>query len=419
MIRVSVVNLLMVLFVLSVAHTAQSAALLYTGRMEILITSGKACEGLAGTHDVSMAIRDDAGGSGVLAGYFTGGGITIGQFSGKDAGRLDVRYPFHDELRATGHVMSITRSDSSLVAELRDRHIDPASEDCNFDLARMELTRKVDGDADAGFVQLTGQFDAQMARSQAVALAQSSGHAVALPYFEKALVLADTFLPKGSDQINSYIVGLATSYIWLERLDDFNRLFDTRIITIQDETIRSVFSGYRVHSLLNAGRAALGREEYDAALVNFEQANKLQPQNREAIAAVLSVYVRNGRYAEAVSFLGRSELMLENEADRKDMRAAAAMVLFKKAQKDDENGHGPEAEIALKRAMELDPGSVYYLVALARLRHKAGHLDDAEILLAEGLERFTDTQSRDAIITARDKMRQTEMFLKKIRKAGS
>lgn len=419
MIRFPVVSLLIVLMVLSAAHAAQAATQLYTGRMEILVTSGKACEGLARTHDVSLALKVDEHGSTAQSGYFAGGGITIGKFSGKDLSRLDVRYPFHDEQRATGHVLSITRSETSLAAELRDRHIDPDSDDCNFDLARMELTRKLDGDADALLVQLAGQFDTQMTRSEAVALAQSSGYAAALPYFEKALVLADTFLPKGSDQINSYIMGLATSYIWLERFDEFNQLFDTRIITIKDETIRSVFSGYRIRFLMNAGRAALGREEYDTALMNFEQAHKLQPQNREAISAVLTVYVRNGRYAESVSFLERAELMLESEVDRKDIRAAAAMVLFKKAQKDDENGHGQEAESALKRAMELDAGSVHYLVALARLRHKAGHLDEAETLLAQGLERFSDTPSRDALIAARDKMRQTEMFLRKIRKADS
>jgi tetratricopeptide (TPR) repeat protein len=133
----------------------------------------------------------------------------------------------------------------------------------------------------------------------------------------------------------------------------------------------------------------------------------------------MSIHVRSGRYTEAVSFMEGAESALSNDADRKDIRTATAMVLFKKAQKDDKKGNGIEAEIALKRAMELDPGSVYYLIALARLRHKAGNLTDAETLLEQGLEKFTDIQSQNEIIAAREKIRQTEIILKKIRKVDS
>lgn len=410
------VSLLITLMILSLQGTAHSAVQLYTGRMEILVTSGKSCEGLPRTHDISLVLNEEGN---TLNGYFNGGAISIGRFSGNDPNRLDVRYPYQDDLRASGHFMSLLRSGSTLVAELHDRHVEAATDDCNFDHARLELTLTVDADAKARLVQMAGQFDAQMARSQAVAIAQSSGYVAALPYFEKALALADTYLEKDSDQINSYIVGLATSYIWLDRFEEFNKLFDTRIMSIQDEGLRSVFSGYRIRSLMNAGHAALVREEYDAALKYFEQANKLQPQNREALAAVMSVYVRSGRYPEAVAFLKQSESILKSENDRKDIRGAEAMILFKKAQQDDKDGNDPEAENALKQAVELDPGSVYYLIALARLRHKAGHLDEAERLLDQGLERFKDPPSQHEILAARDKMRQTEIFLKKIRKVGN
>jgi tetratricopeptide (TPR) repeat protein len=408
----------MALFVLSMTSSAHSAVQLYTGRMEILVTSGKSCEGLAGTHDVSLVYKEE-GGSGGLSGYFVGSGITIGKFSGSDPGRLDVRYPFQDELRASGHIISISRTDSNLTAELHDRHVDAAADDCNFDLAQLELTRSVNVDASARLVQMSGLFDAQMARSQALALVQTSGYAAALPHFERALVLADSSLEKGSDQINSYLVGLATSYIWLDRFDDFNRLFDTRIMTMQDESLRSIFSGYRVRTLLNEGRSLLGREEYEPALSSFQQAYKLQPQNRDVIAAVMSVYVRSGRYADAVSFLERSEPVLVDEVDRRDIRTATAMVLYKKAQKDDKAGNIAEAEVALKRAMELDPGSVYILIARARLLHKTGNLADAERLLDQGMVQFTGVQSKNEISAARDRIHQLEMILKKIRKVDS
>ncbi|MDA8429822.1 MAG: hypothetical protein M0T70_11260 [Geobacteraceae bacterium] len=419
--RLTAISLLMTLLILSLADSAQSAVQLYTGRMDIIVTSGKSCEGLSsGINDVSLAFTEEGGSGGVLNGYFTGGGITIGKFSGKDPAHLDVRYPFQEEERATGHYISLARSNNNntLAAELHDRHVDATADDCNFDLARMNLTRSADGDAAARLAQMAGLFDAQLTHSQAVALAQSNGYATALPYFEKALKLADTYLPKGSEQINAYVIGLATSYIWLGRLDDFNKLFDTRIITIHDETVRSIFSEYRVRTLLNAGREAMTRGENDAAQKLFEQAYKLAPQNKEVIAAVMSDYVRSGHYTEAISFLERSESMLTSEADRKDIHAATAIVLFKKAQKEDKDGNDPEAERSLKRAMELDPDSVMYLIALARLRHKAGSLAEAEKLLDQGMKRFSDLPSQNAIAAARDRMRLTEMFLKKLRSAG-
>ena len=419
MIRQTLFTLLTTLLFLSPAYGARSAVQLYTGHITILATSGKSCEGLTGTHDLSLTITEAESGGGGVHGYFVGSGITIGQFSGSDPAHLDVHYPFQDEFRSSGHYLSLTRSDSALIAELHDRHIDAAADECNFDLARLELTRSVDGDAAGRMMRMTGQFDAQLTHSHAVALVQSAGYEAALPYFEKALVLADTYFEKGSDQINSYIIGLATSYTWLKRFDDFDRLFDTRIMPLQDEALRSIFGPYRVGRLLAAGQMALRREEYDSALRSFEQAYKLQPQNMEAMAAVMSVQIHRGNYTEALSFLEQAEATLENEMARREIRSVIAMVLFKKAQKDDKDGKGTEAETALKRAVILDPGSVHYLVALARLRHKAGNLAEAEKMLDQGLEQFKDAQSQNEIIAARDKIRQTELFLKKIRKAGS
>jgi tetratricopeptide (TPR) repeat protein len=419
MIRCAVVSLFLALNIFLPARSVFSAVYEFSGRMELLITSGKGCEGLPKIHAVTLAFTEEEGDRGRMNGYFVGGEITVGMFSGIDPTRLDVRYPYQEELRATGHTASITRSDNTLVVELRDRHIDADADDCNFDHAHMELTRVVDGDASARLAQLAGQYDAQLTRSQAVQFALSGNYASALPHFEKALKLADTFLPKGNSQINSYLVGLATSYIWLNRFDEFDTLFDTRIAALPDDSTRLLFSEYRARDLMNAGRTALGRDDSDTALKNFVQANSLQPQNRESIAAIMSIYVRTGRYNDAINFLERSESQLENESDRRDIRGAAAMVLLRIAQLDDKDGKTVDAETALKRSLELDPGSVQSVIALARLRHKAGNLADAETILEQALKRFKDVRSQNEIIAARDRMRLAELFLKKIRKAGS
>ncbi len=419
MMKQSFIGLLLFSLCLIQAHPAQSSVHLYTGQIDILVTSGTSCDGVAGKHDMALVVTVDESGGPSLEGYFSGESITIGRFSGKDQAQLDVRYPFQEEKRAIGHSLSILRLDESLVAELRDRHAEEGSEDCNFDKARLELVQVKDADVTARLKQMANLFDAQFNRSQALALSTSKGYPEALPYFEKALSLAEAALPADSEQLTSYIIGLATCYIWMERFDQFNRLFDTKIAAIPDESVRSVFSAFRIRPLLSAGRSAMAKEEYDTALKNFEDAYKLQPQNSEAVIAVVSVYLRREQYVEAISFLERTGSILKSESDRKEVHSAMAMILSKKAQKDDKTGKADQAELALKRAMELDPGSVYYLISLARLRHKAGSLTDAESLLDRGDELFKDAYSQKELQNARDRIMQTEMILKKIRKAGS
>lgn len=420
MISHTAVRLSLVFLILSLALPLQAAVQVYTGQLEILVTSGKSCEGLAGSHDITLSVHVGEGASASVEGFFSGEGITIGRFSGTDLTRLDVHYPFHDELRAAGHNISISRLDQTLVAELHDRHVEADVEECNFDLARMSLVRSSIDNADALLSQMAGIFDAQLNRSQGLSIVQGGGgYSLALPYFEKALSLAEAHLPKDSEQINSYIIAVATSYIWLERTELFNTLYDTRIVKMGDESVRSVFSGYRIRTLMIDGRKALGREEYDSALKTFERAHELQPQNSEAVIAVVSVQLRRERYAEAITFLERAVKTLKNETDRKEVRNAMAMILAKKSQKDDKDGNGQEAELAMKKAMDLDPESVGYLIALARLRHKGGNLLEAEMLLDQGLEQFKDAASQKELQAARSKILQTEMILKKIRKVGS
>jgi thioredoxin-like negative regulator of GroEL len=419
MFRQMLAQSLMVLLVSAIPASAHADVRFFTGHMDIVVTSGRSCEGLSGLHDVSLALATDGRDGSTLHGYFRGSGITIGRFSGNDPARLDVRYPFHDEPRASGHYLKLSLSGDRLAAELRDRHIDAAADECNFDLARLELTRSADADASVRLSRMAGQFDAQQNRSQALDLVQSSGYQAALPFFEKALTLADTFLEKDSDEINSYVIGLATCYVWLNRIEDFNRLYDARIMAIKDEPLRTVFSGYRVNSLLMSGRAALGREEFDSALKDFQQAARLQPRSRDAVAAALSVYLRSGRFSEALSFLEGIATALESVDERRGIHSAMSVVLLKKAQKNDREDKLPEAEADLKQALVLDPASVHALVALARLRHKSGSLDEAEALLDQGLAQFTDEKARDEISAARNRIRVTEMFLKKIRRTGS
>lgn len=407
------------LFFSGIACTSFAAVELYSGNILIINSSGKACAEFKGEHAVDMVLRRDGGIPGV-SGYFEGEGLATGRFSGKAGERLAVYYPYQEEIKASGHFISLVTDGNLLQAELNERHIEESAEECNFDLARLTLKRVGDEPAaEARFKRIATLFDAQLARSEALALVRKGQNDEALLLFEKALSLADSVANPDPKQLAPYITGLASAYVRFGRFKDFNRLYDERIDGLTDKEGRAFFDGHRVRALMVEGKAALGREEYDVALAKFLPAYRLHPQGRDTIAAVMATYVRAGKFESAITFLEEAMKGVDNEGERKEMQEAIALVLFQKSKKDEKSEKSAEAESSLKKALLLAPDNFHYLIALARLRHKLGNLDEAETILKQGLGRFKNEDIRREILAARDKMRQTDMILEKIRQAGS
>ncbi len=402
-----------------IAGTSFAATELYSGNMLIINSSGKACAEFKGEHTVDMVIRRDDGSHGVN-GFFEGEGIATGRFSGNKGERIAVYYPYQEEVRSSGHFISIAIDGNMLKAELQERHIEETDEECNFDLAQLTLKRTDVGQAaEARFMRLSALFDAQLIHSEALSLVRKGRNDEALPLFEKALSQAVSVAERDRKPLVPFIIGLANAYIRAGRFNDFNRLYDERFDGLADNGARSVLAGHRVRALMEEGKAALGRDDYDAALAKFLQAYRLKPLGRDTIAAVMATYVRAGRLEDAISFLEETMKGIDDENERKEMQAAIALVLFQKSKKDEKSEKGAEAEISLKKAIRLEPDNFHYLIALARLRHKLGSLGEAEKILEQGLARYRDEAIRREILAARDKMRLTDMMLVKIRKAGS
>ena len=173
-------------------------------------------------------------------------------------------------------------------------------------------------------------------------------------------------------------------------------------------------AGLRVKALSQEGRTLLSHGEYEAALKPLMQAYQLDPQNMDSIHFIMAAYFRSGRYGEAIAFLAQAGNKLEQAVDRKEINEVIALLFFKKGLKDAKDGKEEAAEISLRNAVALDPQSVQYLEALARMRHKAGHFDEAERLLSQGLEQVTDEPSRRGLMAAQEKLRLTEMIIKKL-----
>jgi len=392
-----------------------AAVELYSGPILVISASGKSCPEFKGEHTVDLVLRRDDNTSKVT-GYFEGEGLVTGHFSGSAGERVPLYYPYQDELRAKGHFIRIVSDGSVLRAELQERHSPDSAEECNFDQAQMTLQRvKGDQAAKERFKKISTLFDAQLMRSEAFALVQKGPVATALPLYEKALAMVDSVADPASKLADPYLTGLANAYLRAGRFKEFNRLYDERFGAIVDKDARAFFVGHRIRALLEEGKADLGRDDFDKALIRFEQAHRLQPRHKEVIAAVMAAYVRAGRFVSAIAFLEDALKGFDKELDRKEISEAIALVLFQKAKSDEKNQKGAEAEISLRRATFLDPGNFHYLVSLARLRHKLGTLEEAETILSKALERFTDEAVRLEIISARDRMRQTEIFLRKLR----
>lgn len=406
-------------FALFLTQAADADVRLFTGTLEVVTTSGKACAGRKGSHQISLVIGSDDTHDNVF-GYYGGDTVTVGQLRGPSLGELALRYPYTDAARAEGNSMRVEISGTTLRGELRDRHLDAAVDDCNFDLARIKLTQS-DGEeaALANYRLLSRQYEALLARSTAVSISRTGAHAESVHVFENALALADQLYPPDSPRLLPYLTGLANSYMRTGRHDDFNRLYNSRMETLHDETVRFVFNHHQVRSLLQAGRAALGLEDYQTALDNFRQALKIDYKNREAIAATMSALVRSGQHDGAITFLEETERRLDSEPDRKDVREAIALVEYQKAINEQKGGRTAEAERSLRKAIRLDPGTAQYLVVLARWVHKAGKYSEADAILKRGLDSFKDEPRRRELTEARAKLRQTEMILAKIRRAGS
>ncbi len=391
---------------------------LYVGTLEVVTSSGKACGGLRGRHEVSVVLGSDNENN-AYSGILGGEDVSIGRFSGTSLDRLALRYPFADPALAEGHSVKFSISGTQLNGELRDKHVDDSADECNFDLARLALQQSEQDEAAIEvFQQLSARFEALLARSTALSLLRSGAYAEAVHQYEKALTLADRAFPYNPPKLAPFLTGLANAYMRLGRFEEFIHLHAVRYPVIIDEAVRSIFNGHLIRSYYHLGRAALGREEYPAALDYFRKMLAINPLNKDAIAAIMSTYVRSGQHDEAIAFLEQTEQRLENEPDRNDVRGAIALIQYQKAKKADQAGRYAEAQANLLKAIKLDPGTVQYPIVLARWRHKSGSYHEADLILKKALERFKDGPSRTELTVARDKLKITEMMLKKLRRSG-
>ncbi|MDR3578862.1 MAG: tetratricopeptide repeat protein [Oryzomonas sp.] len=393
------------------AAPALAGIQLYRGEMEAITTPSTTCEGFLGKRPTTLVIIEDSAQPG-LNGYLENDVLAIGKLAGSDSAYLRVSYPGQG---GSGNTISLSRSGATKLTGKLSGTVNVNL--CTFTIGHLTLDLVDDKKTAAATLQrLATEFEAQDTLYRAFSLNKNGNYEEAMPLFEKSLGLADAVFGHGSLQLNHYIMGLANCYAKLGRDKEFNALFDQRIST-SDETLKRVLTRIRVNALAQEGRMLFAKTEYEAALKILMQAYQLNPKNMDSIHTVMAVYIHSGRYSEAVAFLEQAGAKLEQAGDRKEINDIIALVYFRKGLKDAKDDK--DAETSLRKAVALDPQNAQYLEALARMRHKAGHFDEAEQLLNQGLEQITDESSRREIMAVREKLRQTEMIIKKLQSAGS
>jgi hypothetical protein len=88
-------------FVPALPVTSGAEVRLFTGNLEVVTTSGKACGDYKGIHQISLVIGGEEGNDAVF-GYVGGDTVTVGQLRGSTPGTLSLRYPYPDAERDAG-----------------------------------------------------------------------------------------------------------------------------------------------------------------------------------------------------------------------------------------------------------------------------------------------------------------------------
>lgn len=399
--------------------SAMSAIYNYQGIMQIIKTSGGACEKLENkSYPVTLIFNRLPNGS--INGYFLAEGITQGKVDGNYTSTLLVTYPYHDAARSSGHVISFFEKEGKLKAILHDRHIESDINECNFDHAEMTLAKAPIEEPEKKLAYLGSRFEAHLTRSQAMELRRNGDLYGAVLSYEKAVSLSDKVYPVGNAMRDSFVAALAGSYMKADMTKEFSALYNQRFAKLSDEATKVIFNEYKLQSLRKSGRKALLNDDYDAALDFFSKANELKPQDAISIAGVMASFLKSERYEEAIKFLEKTEKNLENQGDRREIREAIALIMLKQSSVLERKGKSDAAMKLLERAELLDPASVSYPVAIARLRHKiSGNLVEAEAIIEKLNKKYTDDSSKKMFAAAILRMRLVDMMLKKIKGASN
>nr|WP_319392947.1 tetratricopeptide repeat protein [uncultured Desulfobacter sp.] len=132
------------------------------------------------------------------------------------------------------------------------------------------------------------------------------------------------------------------------------------------------------------GRLYLKQGRQAEAVDKFKEALAMDPDNRLAWLTLAEIYEHNQEYDKAI------ELYTQGLARHKDVWSAANNLAFLLVKTRTSKADLDEALKYARMALELNPGSGLVLDTLGWVSYKAGDLDQAEIYVAQAVEKLPD-----------------------------
>lgn len=129
------------------------------------------------------------------------------------------------------------------------------------------------------------------------------------------------------------------------------------------------------------GRALEGQKKFDKSIEFFQRAHDASPLALRPMVSLVRAYIRAGKKQDAKNFL---QAVLESN----DKNVQALLLLARVHNLEDAGKE--DAEVLLKRALELEPEKVLPYRELARFLQSQKRYDEAETVVANGLAKHPD-----------------------------
>ncbi|UPU37387.1 tetratricopeptide repeat protein [Geomonas paludis] len=282
------------------ASSLLAAPVLYQGTLKVQATSGGACTAQDAGKVVPFELVIEKDGTGMV-GYYSGKGIAGGRFTGRDPLSLAVTYPFADRGMAEGHRLQLKFDGDQLKGTLRERDLPATVDDCNYDLADLNLALS-GGDAAQVWRQAEFTFQAKLSRSQGSALYRDKRYAEAVPLFQKALTLREEAEGRNSSFAVAYLRELAVAMYDGGQHEEAIALLAGRLPGLLDGEQRELTALRLLQFIYDEQKTFLDYHRYESAITNINAV--LWPGSRDRTPPTPALV----QLAKMNSVLGKEEL---------------------------------------------------------------------------------------------------------------
>jgi tetratricopeptide (TPR) repeat protein len=435
--RVAIIIALPLLAMSLASCSSNTMSLFYSGDMELISVSGSGClEDMAGRH-VPLELSLEQGSSSNsqwIDGYFSGQDIQSGHFFGNDLGRLQVVYP--DEPNPDrGHTLVLATVHEGANGELHERP-QADSTNCYFENAALTLKQEATGkEAKSGYERQRMLFSADTYYLSGQSFLNYNKPEEAIPDLTESLKLRNKVNPSDPDRAYPS-VSIAIAHIMAGRekealapvrelLEEKKESEDARIkqrmavsvslcndeqylesdegqkaaIQLMD-TVAGEFGSLNGLAVplaacyFEMGKERKEQDDPDSAIVFFQKAFKLNPDNPESATGVVMSFIDKEDPTDGRRYLKDHEQIFIKRAGREQYDILSSYLYVAEAQEAENNGDLSRAEELCREAVKARPNDRTLIINLSRVLGRESKYAEARGLLEDGRKGCVDETCR-------------------------